>query len=90
MNYYAYMLRIYKTYNFPTRDARVGSQSITFTARPADFNSKDDYYVASSGLKILETSLLNFRDSNYPELKPESVPCWLRATVATNLARSGE
>ena len=53
MNYYAYMLRIYKTYSFPTRDARVGSESITFTARPGDFNSKDDYYTTSSGLKIL-------------------------------------
>lgn len=66
MNYYTYMLRIYKMYSFPSRDARVGSERISFSARPADFNSKDDFYVASSGLKIVETSLLNFRDSNYP------------------------
>lgn len=53
MNYYQYMLRLFKTYHFPSRDPAVGSQSLSFTARPGDFSSKDDYYILSSGLRIV-------------------------------------
>lgn len=89
MNDYVFMLRVFKTYNFPTRDSRVGSEMITFSSRPADLNSKDDYYVLSSGLRVLETSLDNFNNDNYKDLNPLTVPCWLRATLACNLARTG-
>jgi hypothetical protein len=68
----------------------VGSETISFSGRPGDFNSKDDFYVLSSGLKIVETSLLNYNKDNFRELNPRSVPCWLRATVASNLARDGQ
>jgi hypothetical protein len=89
MNYYPYMLRIFKTYNFPTRNPNVGSDTITFSSRPADFNSKDDFYILSSGLKVMETSLLNFNPDNSKDLNPKTVPCWIRATVASHLARNG-
>jgi hypothetical protein len=52
-------------------------------------NSKDDYYVLSSGLRVLETSLDNFNNDNYKDLNPLTVPCWLRAILACNLARTG-
>ena len=89
MDYYAYLLRIFKSYHFPTRNSNVGSETISFSGRPGDFNSKDDFYIASSGLKILETSLFNYNKDNWKELNPQSVPCWIRATVASNLARNG-
>jgi len=56
-NKYEFMLRIFKTYNFPTRDSRVGSETITFSSRPGDLISKDDFYVLSSGLTVIESSL---------------------------------
>jgi Phospholipase B len=65
MNYYPYMLRVLKSYNFPTRNPNVGSETVTFSSRPGDFNSKDDFYILSSGLKIMETSLLNYVKSNF-------------------------
>lgn len=82
------MLRIYKTYSFPTRDDRVGSQWMSFSSRPADLISKDDFYVLESGLVVLETSFNNYDKSNYEFLNPNTVPCWLRATIAVNLART--
>jgi hypothetical protein len=90
MNYYSYMLRLFKTYHFPSRNPAVGSETITFSSRPGDFNSKDDFYLLSSGLKIMETSLLNYNKDNFNELTPKTVPCWLRAIVASNLARTGQ
>lgn len=88
MNYYPYMLRLFKTYNFPTRNPEVGSETVTFSGRPGDLNSKDDFYILSSGLRIMETSLMNYNKDNFKELNFKSVPCWLRATVASNLAKN--
>jgi hypothetical protein len=84
------MLRIFKTYNFPSRDSRVGSETITFSSRPGDLISKDDFYVLSSGLYVMESSLGNENKDNLKELKPQTVPTWLRQTIACHLARSSD
>jgi hypothetical protein len=90
MNYYAYLIRVFKAYHFPTRDPNVGSETVVFSSRPGDLNSKDDFYILSSGLKVVETSLYNYNTDNFKELNPQSVPCWIRATAASNLARNGQ
>jgi len=59
------MLRILKTYNFPSRDQRVGSQTLTFTSYPGSLDSNDDFYILSSGLRITQTSLNNYNEDNY-------------------------
>ena len=64
-SYYPYMLRVIKSYHFPSRDSNVGSETITFSSRPGDFSSKDSYYLLSSGLKVIETSFMNFNKDNY-------------------------
>lgn len=84
------MLRIFKTYNFPTRDVRVGSETLTLSSRPGDLISKDDFYILSSGLTVIESSLENMNDNNWKELSPQTVPTWLRQTIACNLARSND
>jgi hypothetical protein len=88
-NIYHFLLRIFKTYHFPTRDPKIGSEWFAFSSRPGDMISKDDFYVLSSGLYVMETSLSNMNKSNYADLSPRTVPCWLRATIAVNLARNG-
>jgi hypothetical protein len=89
-SYYPYMLRVVKSYNFTTRDPSVGSERITFTSRPGDFNSKDSYYQLSSGLKIIETSFMNFNKDNYKEMNSRTVPSWIRVNIASNLAKTGQ
>ena len=83
------MIRIVKSYNFPSRDPAVVSQTITFSSRPGDFSSKDSYYITSSGLKITETSFSNFNKDNFAELNPKSVPSWIRANLAATLSKDG-
>lgn len=38
---------------------------------------------------VMETSLANMNSANYKDLSPNTVPCWLRATIAVNLAKNG-
>ena len=54
------MIRLLKTYEFPNRNAQVGSQRVSFSSKPGYISSNDDFYVASSGLKVMETSFFNF------------------------------
>jgi hypothetical protein len=84
------MLRIHKTYSFPTRNPKVGSEVLTFSSRPGDLISKDDFYVLSSGLIVFETSFGNMNKDNLKELKTSTVPTWLRQTIACNLAKTSE
>lgn len=78
-----------KSYNFPTRNTNIGSSTITFSSGPGDFSSNDDFYILSSGLKIMETSFLNFDTNNFADINGKSVPGWIRSAVASNLAKTG-
>lgn len=33
---------------------------------------------------------MNYKKENFKDLNPHTVPCWLRAIVASNLARNGQ
>jgi hypothetical protein len=63
---------------------------MTFSSRPGDLISKDDFYVLSSGLKVMETSFGNYNRNNYKDISFKSVPSWLRGCIASNLARTGQ
>jgi hypothetical protein len=82
------MLRIYKTYDLALHSAVA---NLSFSARPGDLESKDDFYVMSGGrLVVVETSLNNWNRSNYAYLKPQSVPTWVRVNVASRMASTPE
>ena len=44
--------------------------------------SKDDFYILSNGLLLGETSLEVFDKSVYDLIEPETIPMFIRATVA--------
>lgn len=85
-NMYPFMLRVYKMYRMPLPGA--AAQVTSFSSRPGDLHSKDDWYVLSSNLTVMETSLSVFDRSIYRSLTPQSVPCWVRVSVANRLASS--
>lgn len=89
INVYQSMLRIFKTYNFPIRNTQIGSQWLSFSSRPGDLTSGDDFYILSSNLTVFKTVLYNFDENNYKELSPRSTPSWLRKLIASNLAKTG-
>ncbi|CAM4657905.1 unnamed protein product [Lepidochelys olivacea] len=94
-NTYQSMLRIIKKYMLPFRtsahsDDMISGHIQTFSSYPGTIFSGDDFYILSSGLVTLETTIGNSNAALWKYIHPEgSVLEWLRNIVANRLARSG-
>ncbi|NXE38537.1 PLBLB protein, partial [Ptilorrhoa leucosticta] len=92
---YQAMLRIIKKYTLPFRTSAGGKAQIpgsvqVFSSYPGTIFSVDDFYILSSGLVTLETTIGNNNPALWKYLDPRgSVLEWLRNIVANRLARSG-
>ncbi|CAN7988693.1 unnamed protein product, partial [Ixodes pacificus] len=92
---YRSMLRIEKKYMFPwhltSRSSEtIPGHTISMSSYPGKLVSLDDFYLASSGLAITETSIENNNDSLWNLVRPDSAPLtWVRGMVATRLAVTG-
>nr|XP_028566947.1 putative phospholipase B-like 2 isoform X2 [Podarcis muralis] len=94
-NTYQSMLRILKKYTLPFRtsarsDSLIPGYVQSFSSYPGAIFSGDDFYILSSGLVSLETTIGNSNSSLWTFIQPEeSVLEWLRNIVANRLATSG-
>lgn len=90
------MVRVLKNYEFYfhrtyQRDSPVvPGYKMTFSSYPGAVHSIDDFYLISSGLVTLETTLENYNDDLWKLILPNgSVPEFIRSMVANRLANSG-
>ncbi|XP_044131264.1 putative phospholipase B-like 2 isoform X2 [Bufo gargarizans] len=94
-NTYQSMLRIVKKYTLPFRSNPSGDSVVpgsvqTFSSYPGTIFSGDDFYILSSGLVTLETTIGNSNPDLWKYIQPEnSVLEWLRNIVANRLATGG-
>ncbi|XP_064378374.1 putative phospholipase B-like 2 isoform X2 [Dromaius novaehollandiae] len=92
---YQSMLRVIKKYTLPFRTSARGNTQIAgsvqvFSSYPGTIFSGDDFYILSSGLVALETTIGNSNPALWKYIRPQgSVLEWLRNIVANRLARSG-
>ncbi|XP_037029408.1 putative phospholipase B-like 2 [Bradysia coprophila] len=90
------MLRILKHYNLgyhvlPTKTADlIPGRSTSFSSYPGTLQSGDDFYIISSGLVTLETTIGNSNNSLYSSIKANGIVLeWIRSIVANRLATNG-
>lgn len=94
-NDFGSMLRIIKHYNLsyhlnPISNKRIPGYSASFSSYPGTLQSGDDFYVLSSGLVSLETTIGNSNMDLYKSVHPEKVVLeWVRSIVANRLSTSG-
>ncbi|XP_068095783.1 putative phospholipase B-like 2 [Hyperolius riggenbachi] len=95
-NTYQSMLRIVKKYTLPFRGNPNGGPVIpgwvqTFSSYPGTILSGDDFYLLSSGLVTLETTIGNSNPDLWKYIHPKnSILEWLRNIVANRLATKGQ
>jgi len=69
------MLRIQKRYSLRLRRSKTSNKLIagfdmSFSSYPGIIQSGDDFYLISSGLTTLETTIQNYNDSLWSNVKP--------------------
>uniref|UniRef100_A0A672RK58 Phospholipase B-like n=1 Tax=Sinocyclocheilus grahami TaxID=75366 RepID=A0A672RK58_SINGR len=95
-NNYQSMLRILKRYSFayrtsPTEKEIIPGRIQVFSSYPGSIFSGDDFYLLSSGLVTLETTIGNSNAELWRFVRPRgAVMEWLRNIVANRLAQSGQ
>jgi len=88
---YSSMLRTYKHYTFPFAQQATQSISVSFSSYPGNLYSGDDFYITSSNLVVMETTNEVMNRTLYKlYATTETVPYWIRITVANRMASSGE
>uniref|UniRef100_G1PHR1 Phospholipase B-like n=1 Tax=Myotis lucifugus TaxID=59463 RepID=G1PHR1_MYOLU len=91
-NSYQNMLRIIKKYWFqfqegPQEDSPLApGNKLVFSSYPGTIFSCDDFYVLSSGLVTLETTIGNRNPSLWKFVQPQDCVEWVRNIVANRLA----
>uniref|UniRef100_A0A6Q2XT70 Phospholipase B-like n=1 Tax=Esox lucius TaxID=8010 RepID=A0A6Q2XT70_ESOLU len=93
---YQSMLRILKKYMFsyhlsPTDSDPIPGGTQAFSSYPGSIYSGDDFYILSSGLVTMETTIGNSNPSLWKFVQPTgAVMEWLRNIVANRLAANGK
>eukprot|EP00049_Salpingoeca_infusionum_P022487 m.7037 g.7037 ORF g.7037 m.7037 type:complete len:525 (-) comp5213_c0_seq1:166-1740(-) len=87
-NAYWAALRVFKRYTLNHSRLGCAASTVTFSSRPGDLHSKDDFFLLSSNMTVIETSLTVFNKTLYQWLVPQTVPTWLRSQLANRLATS--
>uniref|UniRef100_A0A8C7PH00 Phospholipase B-like n=1 Tax=Oncorhynchus mykiss TaxID=8022 RepID=A0A8C7PH00_ONCMY len=95
-NIYQAMLRILKKYQFayrvsPTDNDMIPGGTQAFSSYPGSIFSGDDFYILSTGLVTLETTIGNSNPALWKFVQPTgAVMEWLRNIVANRLATTGK
>ena len=82
--------RIFKHYTFDTNEPSIAATSMSFSSYAGYLESLDDFYVLSSGLVMLQTTINCLNSSLYDLVTPESLLSWQRVRVANHMATSGK
>lgn len=85
---YSWMLRIYKAYTL--RLSTSSAETQVFSSYPGALVSIDDFLTTSQQLVVIETTNDVFNTSLYDLITPETVPYWVRVTVATRNAANAK
>jgi len=88
--YYGATNRIFKHYTFKTSDPSIVAQTQSFSSYAGYLESLDDFYVMSSGLVMLQTTINCLNHSLYDNVSSESLLAWQRVRVANQMAKNGK
>ncbi|XP_076434950.1 putative phospholipase B-like 2 [Babylonia areolata] len=88
------MLRILKVYDFPWKMSADKSEIMpgrvqAFSSSPGTLMSGDDYYLLSSGLVTMETTIGNSNSSLWQLVTPSSLMEGVRSVVSNRVTKSG-
>ena len=85
---YSDMLRLWKIYTFPFSTSK--AHTVSFSGYPGKIAGIDDYYLTSQRLTVIETTNGVYNTSLFDAVTPQTVPYWVRVTLATRGATTAQ
>ncbi|KAL0489672.1 phospholipase B-like protein [Acrasis kona] len=64
-------------------------KAVSYASSPGFLSSKDDFYVTSNQLLVMETTNSVFNTKLYNSVSPKSVLCWVRSIVCNMMCTTG-
>lgn len=87
---YSATSRIFKHWDFNLREVAAAAPKSSFSSYPGFLSSLDDYYLLSSGLVMLQTTIVNYNQNLFDDITPRALLSWQRVRTANVLARDGK
>jgi len=79
---YIHMIRIYKVFNLNLKNPLVNTKRMSLSGHPGALASIDDFYMVDNNRVVTETTISNKNDQLYQFIQVQSLPYWLRVTIA--------
>lgn len=76
------LLKTYKVLDFELANPLVQTKRISYSSQPGYISSQDDYYMLDNSKFVAETSYTSNNNKVYEWIHYDSVPYWIRITVA--------
>jgi len=90
---YSKMTRIFKYYNFPFDGAATMASKIAFSGYPGVISSTDDFYVMSSGMTVMDTSIEILNPFIWDKVEDfparPHIPNFVHVMITNRLAKNG-
>jgi len=90
---YSKMTRVFKYYNFPLDGGGTMASKIAFSSYPGCISSTDDYYVMSSGLTVMDTSIEILNPFIWDKVQDfpgkAHIPNFMHIMITNRLAKNG-
>eukprot|EP01117_Protostelium_nocturnum_P000200 TRINITY_DN10274_c0_g1_i1.p1 TRINITY_DN10274_c0_g1~~TRINITY_DN10274_c0_g1_i1.p1 ORF type:complete len:528 (-),score=99.65 TRINITY_DN10274_c0_g1_i1:58-1641(-) len=89
---YSWLLRVWKNYKLNFNSTRTGTKArrISYSGYPGVIPSFDDFYITDQQLTIFETTNSVWNMDLFKYVTINTVPYWIRVTVAARMADSGK
>jgi hypothetical protein len=87
---YSFMNRVYKIIYTDLQDPALKARAHSFSSYPGVLCSQDDYYMASSGIGMIQTTNGMYNNSQYDLITPQMLLTWPRIRTAQSLASNGQ
>jgi hypothetical protein len=84
---YLDLFGVLKDYRLPVRS--FVAHQVVMSTRPGKLSSYDDFYMADSGLFVMETTMSVFNTSLFEYIKPQVIFTWFRAIHTTWTSHNG-
>eukprot|EP01117_Protostelium_nocturnum_P000224 TRINITY_DN1029_c0_g1_i1.p1 TRINITY_DN1029_c0_g1~~TRINITY_DN1029_c0_g1_i1.p1 ORF type:complete len:536 (+),score=155.22 TRINITY_DN1029_c0_g1_i1:223-1608(+) len=84
------MLRTWRNVKLNFKASSNVAKAVSYSGHPGTIPSDDDFFITDQQLIVMETTNSVYNQDLFKLVTPETVPYWIRVTIANRMASSGK